>query len=321
VRPSPTPARHGFTLIELLVVIAILAVLIGLLLPAVQKVRASANRVACLNNLKQIGLAMHLYADEHGTFPAGYLYAAPPKPNRPGADISNRPPPNSYPQYNSPGWGWASLILPYLEQGNLARTIRYDLPVESPTNLDARVTVLKVYTCPADYDTGVFTVISFTGPPLADAATNSYAGCYGALYPPAPNPQNGNGVLYRNSHVRFTDVSDGLSNTVAVGERAAMFAQTPWAGVMTGGTVRTTPGAPVYTSIIEPSSVMALAYCKRRLNDPRSEPYDFFSPHRDVCQFAFADASARALRIGTDPVVLSALGTRANGEPISGGYD
>src|SRR5271154_7093899 len=104
--------RSGFTLIELLVVIAIIAVLIALLVPAVQKVRESAARLQCTNNLKQIGLALHSYHSAYKKFPAGY--------------IDGNTNPNSTPDNDvGPGWGWASFLLPYLDQGSLYSQINF----------------------------------------------------------------------------------------------------------------------------------------------------------------------------------------------------
>ncbi|MBV8578273.1 MAG: DUF1559 domain-containing protein, partial [Acetobacteraceae bacterium] len=104
--------RRGFTLIELLVVIAIIAVLLGLLLPAVQKVREAASRMRCGNNLHQIGVALHSYHDTYHVFPPGYVDGNTDSTSTPDNDVG-------------PGWGWAAFLLPYLEQGNLYNQINF----------------------------------------------------------------------------------------------------------------------------------------------------------------------------------------------------
>src|SRR5438105_10243832 len=129
---------HGFTLIELLVVIAIIGVLIGLLLPAVQKVREAANRSSCKNNMKQMALACHMYNDTNGNFPISYI-----------------PPPNPNPN-NLGWWAWSALVLPYIEQGNLynqlnptTTSLRASTASTSPL-LPALQTEIKTYLCPSD---------------------------------------------------------------------------------------------------------------------------------------------------------------------------
>jgi prepilin-type N-terminal cleavage/methylation domain-containing protein len=314
--------RPAFTLIELIVVIAIIAVIIGLLLPAVQRVREAANRSSCMNNLKQMGLALHMYHDTCGSFPPAYVYVPPPPRPPPlphQAHIAHRPPPSSFDKPNRPGWGWATLILPYIEQSPLYNQVNFFLPVDSSAFRNVRTQLLKVYTCPSDRETGTFMIQTMNNTNLAEAATNSYAACYGYGDTIATLPDQGNGIFFRNSRVRIADIKDGTSNTIAIGERAALFTQTPWAGVMTGGTSRTTPNAPVYVSISEPAPTMVMARTARHyLNGPYSEPYDFFSPHTGVCLFVFADGHVRALHSTLELSVLQALSTRDGGEVLSG---
>lgn len=317
--------RTGFTLIELLVVIAIIGLLMGLLLPAVQKVREAANRTSCENNLKQIGLALHLYHDAKGSFPAGYLYRAPVTSGSSSAPqvarIGHRPPPDTFNQPNHPGWGWAALLLPYLEQDNLYRQIDLSLNVEGPSSITLRNFPLRIYTCPSDQFTGVFMVQTDKNKNVGQGYTNSYAACFGWSDLLPTHPEAGNGIFARNSKIRVADINDGTSNTIAVGERCALFAQSPWAGVMTGGTTRTTPGAPVYSSVIEPAPTMVMARVARKtLNSPNSEPYDFFSPYRGAVQFVFADGSVHALNESLDLAVLQALATRS-GEEVTNNTD
>ncbi|MFM7149624.1 MAG: DUF1559 domain-containing protein [Gemmataceae bacterium] len=318
------PRRPGFTLIELLVVIAIIAVLLGLLLPAVQKVREAAVRLQCQNNLKQIGLALHTFHDANDRFPAGYLYTPPPAGQAPMPNaIWDFPPPAINQPIQRPGWGWAAQLLPYLEQNALANRIDLSLPVESPSMQLQRITPLKPFTCPADRQTGFFYIETWIGRNprsdgiLSEGSTNSYAACFGSRAIPYTQPDAGNGLFYRGSKIRIQDVSDGCSFTLAIGERPALFTRTPWAGVFSGGAVFTTVGAPVLSSYRFPAPTMTLARIGfKPLLDPNAEPLDFFSPHRNQVYFAFADGSVRPLSNTTSVNVLQALGTRAGDEVV-----
>ena len=235
--------RRAFTLIELLVVISIIAVLIGLLLPAVQKVRAAAARTKCQNNLKQIGLAMHNYESRNGRFPSGYMASKP----GPG-----------YADDNGPGWGWAAQILSDLEQENLYRLIDFNRDITDPVNANARMTPLSVFLCPADGGDDVFIVnklgdVEPYGVPLTDVngnpvrvAHSNYIGVFGMpeITPDpgflSPDPDRGpgtRGMFYRNSRVRAADIRDGLSHTLCVGERSTNLAYATWVGSVTGGQV------------------------------------------------------------------------------------
>jgi prepilin-type processing-associated H-X9-DG protein len=181
-----------------------------------------------------------------------------------------------------------------------------------------RTTKLKVYTCPADTHTGVFDVLDAKGVPLTTAATNSYAGSFGSLGNVTLGVQPGNGLLFCNSKVKFADITDGTSHTLAVGERAALFARTPWVGTINLGTVVTTPTAPVFEAVVLPATVMPVARVgHRKLHDPWAEPYDFFSPHSGLVQFAFADGSVQAIRTSLHQHVIQSLATRDGGELMS----
>jgi prepilin-type N-terminal cleavage/methylation domain-containing protein len=293
----------GFTLIELLVVIAIIAILVGLLLPAVQKVREAASRTHCLNNLHQIGLALHTYHDAQGSFPSGY---------------DCQPVNSTQPDQTAPGWGWAALLLPNIEQGNLAQQISFSLPVEDPSNLAARTMILKLYVCPSDRSTGSFTIDDQNSAPLAQAATNSYAACHGTGVDLDEELDDFNGMFSRNSHVRFADVTDGTSNTIAIGERGSFFTQTAWAGAVSFGTTRITPGAPTSNpAAIEDAATQTLVHVGiHTINDPNADPEDFASPHVGIGNFVFVDGSVHALQAGISISVLQALATRDGGEVV-----
>jgi prepilin-type N-terminal cleavage/methylation domain-containing protein len=323
----PRRIRFGMTLIELLVVIAIIAVLIGLLLPAVQRVRESAMQTACRNNLKQMGLALHGYYDVRKAMPPAYLYDekfVPPPAG--GGFVADRPRefPNGQPMplrriFTFPGWGWASYLLPHVEQDALYRRIDFAQAIEAYVHRDVRTTILPIYVCPSDLNTGIFSVTNQKNDPIADAATNSYASCFGSGGSIGELPDKGTGIFYRNSRTTFAEIADGLSTTLAIGERGAVLCQAPWAGAISDGFVRTMPDAPIYLAAVEepPTAVMARTG-RHTLNQDYSEPYDFYSPHVGVGYFLFADGSVRPLRPSVTPEVWAAIGTRAEGEPING---
>jgi prepilin-type N-terminal cleavage/methylation domain-containing protein/prepilin-type processing-associated H-X9-DG protein len=204
--------RRGFTLIELLVVIAIIAILIGLLVPAVQQVREAAARTQCENNLKQIGLGLHNFHDSYRRFPSGIMAAI---GSESGAIL-----PSSCPKCQQPPmpgkWGsWLTWIQPFVEEQNLynllnlnGREYGYCQGENSPG-----AKVIPLYICPSDYvpkSTIQYGVYYF--------GVNSYFGNAGTKAWPVSSASL-NGVLYYNSRVRISDITDGTSNTLLAGER------------------------------------------------------------------------------------------------------
>jgi prepilin-type N-terminal cleavage/methylation domain-containing protein/prepilin-type processing-associated H-X9-DG protein len=306
--------RRCFTLIELLVVIAIIGVLIAFLLPAVQKAREAANRVVCKNNLKQVGLALHMYHNDFSFFPPGYLW----NPAISGANPMMCPNSAGDSTDTAPGWGWAVFLLPYLEQDNLRLQIDLNVPAEDPRFEQVRTTVLSIFVCPSDHATGVYAMISDLGLPMCDAATNSYAACYGSGTRITMEPDRGNGLFFRNSRIRLADISDGSSHTMAIGERAALLTRTPWVGAPCEGTIHITPGAPTNSVMVGDSPTQPLAQAgSHTLNDPSADPDNFFTPHPGTGQFLFADGSVRGLPIHIDLLIFQALATRNGGEVVN----
>jgi prepilin-type N-terminal cleavage/methylation domain-containing protein/prepilin-type processing-associated H-X9-DG protein len=297
-------SRRAFTLIELLVVIAIIAILLGLLLPAVQKVREAAARIQCENNLKQIGLACHSYHDVNRALPPGYLAT---DPYRDGATDT------------SPGWGWAAFLLPYLEQNNLFAQFNLAQPVQ---NSPAIQTMVKVYLCPSDTPPPTpFPITDALGNTLALAAPCSYAATVGQDASDVADP-TGDGVFYRNSQTRLTDITDGTSQTVMVGDRAWADSEGIWAGAISGGVMRAGPRNP-WQNATGPAPNLVLAH-NNWINiktDADGGLDDFSSYHTNGVNIVFADGSVHFLRSitadGPQRRAFWALGTRAGGEVIA----
>ena len=292
----------AFTLIELLVAIAIIGLLIALMMPAIQAAREAARRTQCKNNLKQIGLALHNYHGTVGVFPPGYV----------AADIID-------PENTAPGWGWGSMLLPYLEQASVFNGCNFDLAIEHPANTTTGRTRLDVFICPTDIRTGQFDVSDDSGNILAILfSTNSYAGCFGSGGEIGETPEISTGLFYRNSQIRVRDIFDGTSSTIAIGERAATLTQTPWVGAVAFGVARVTAGAPVFSDAVEEAPVQVLAHTgSHPLDHPESDPDDFFSLHKGGVHFLMADGSVRFLKSTVDFEVLHALSTRAGLESLS----
>ena len=237
-----TSRRRGFTLIELLVVIAIIAILIALLLPAVQQAREAARRTQCRNNLKQLGLALHNYHDSFRTFMPGIVSRF---------DFSSAPGTNCPEQTMSEAgcFAWGTFTLPYLEQSNLYNVLTQgNLPLEqvaaTAAGLQALQTPLEVHRCPSDtgpqlntYDNTLsghemnganYSRYITDGVNKIAIATSNYmivsnagdsttpAICSDRYGPPL-------GLASQNSRVRIRDITDGTSNTFAIGERAWKF--------------------------------------------------------------------------------------------------
>ncbi|HEY7154592.1 MAG TPA: DUF1559 domain-containing protein [Gemmataceae bacterium] len=312
--------QRGFTLIELLVVIAILAVLIGLLLPAVQKVREAAARIQCANNLKNLGLALHNYHGDHGTFP-------------PGAVGPVGPPFPQYLQLKHHGLG--TYLLPYLEQDALWRQYRWDVSWLDPPNQSAVNTQLKIWQCPSAQvnriqDGSLLTV----QPPPADqfngtAACGDYAGmsrvdaelARRSLVDPSSGPLDllghYEGVFTINDTRRLTDILDGASQTIAMAECAGR--PQLWQGRQPVSNIWLT-GGPwasrnlLWTRGATPDGTAFYGSCAINCTNDR-EVYSF---HTGGANVVFADGSVHFLHAGLTIRVFARLVTRAGGEVISG---
>jgi len=225
--PARLGLRTAFTLIELLVVVAIVGLLVGLLIPAVQAAREAARRVQCLNNLKQIGLAVSTYHDTHACFPIGMMASYDPRPVFSGTPCRGSESDKSF----------LVGVLPQLEQAPLYDSINQSVSVFSYENTTMFTVSIGAYVCPSDPAARQLHQLNL--PPPLGAVVNqfqtldtSYSGSYGSLFVlPLPNSQLGckvdphvppqaNGVLTGISPVPWSSVSDGLSQTMMAGETA-----------------------------------------------------------------------------------------------------
>ena len=267
--------RTAFTLVELLVVIAIIGILIGMLLPAVQSVREAARRTQCANNLKQLGIALQNYESTFQALPPGYAST----PTRDGT-VPSGVFIDSSTWDASPGWGWAAFLLPYLEANNTADRFSTDLPIWEPAHRDIIQTQIPVFLCPSSSgDLQPFEVVDGSnnsyspdgGLPLRlgrshYVASHGQESCWGEcgaaltatvfdnIYDGTTRTVNvfgdvgqvADGPFYRNSKTRFSEVQDGLTNTIFLGEHSSKLSDKTWVGVV--------PGAVVHPRLLTPEN-------------------------------------------------------------------
>jgi prepilin-type N-terminal cleavage/methylation domain-containing protein/prepilin-type processing-associated H-X9-DG protein len=304
--------RSAFTLIELLVVIAIIAILIGLLLPAVQKVREAAARMQCENNLKQIGVALHDYHSAYGKLPPG-----------------------STPQ----GFTVVSQILPFMEQDNVYNQINLNAPANSAANAGPTGVAIKILLCPSDR----------TSQLPAGQGGNNYFANYGAEPLFFQNTGTANGVFglrEPNGGIKLTDVTDGTSNTAAFSElrkgdfNNAVYSPQDWLNASKAGSPTTVDQAYTICQSIDPTdlSYQWLSAGGEWLNDnatgtayshcapPNSRNCGFpanlrfcinaNSDHTGGVNVLLCDGSVRFVTNSISLTTWRALGTRAGGEVL-----
>lgn len=289
--------RGGFTLIELLVVIAIIGALIALLLPAVQATREQTRRLQCVQNLTQLGLALHQYESSHEIFPPGVVDA-------PKAPITDH-----VVGYH---FGWITRILPYLDERNLYNSLNFDVGVYDRSNATARLTSLGLLSCPSDptprhilwSDDQRLGIPS--GPPIGlsngafDDVASSYAACHHSRE--APIAFDNNGMFFLNGSVRLDDVQDGLAHTIFAGEVLRKGDVTLGWSSGTRATLRNTG---------------------TRINHPMVGPPPnplwvggFGGSHQGGANMLLGDGSVKFLKETINKEVYRRLGSRADGEIV-----
>jgi prepilin-type N-terminal cleavage/methylation domain-containing protein/prepilin-type processing-associated H-X9-DG protein len=341
---------RGFTLIELLVVIAIIAILIGLLLPAVQKVRDAAARIQCGNNLKQMGLAITNFNTTYGKLPAALIHSG--RAQNHGAGYQG-PEGNFTPAatgaqyytiYNHSGF---VALLPFIEQDNLFKQYNYQcrasasspygMPVapQSAANDAVAAAYIKIYTCPADE----------TPPPVMTRNPGNSGDFYEMVsvrrsnylfntgyYTDYDNDYINTTAAYRgvfgnNGAASLSRIKDGTSNTIAIGESVQQWhnGSTVFGPYWGSGTHTAVHGRSIWgtgANVNDPRGTPNYPYgpCAPNANQKCTYAWGFSSFHTGVTNFVFCDGSVHSIRNGVDPATWVGLCTPEGGEVISGDY-
>jgi prepilin-type N-terminal cleavage/methylation domain-containing protein/prepilin-type processing-associated H-X9-DG protein len=300
--------RRGFTVIELLVVFGIIAILLALLLPAVSRAREASRRINCVNNLKQLDLAVHEYVTAYDCLPSGtYNPSGPVDWSPDGYKIS-----------------WIASLLPYMEQTGMYRALDFNRGAGAPANFTVRATQINTLLCPSQGSAGWNYLAGRPGIAGPLVIGSSYAACHNDVE--APIDVGNHGCFSLNSQIRVEQITDGLSETIFLGEVPVRLD----AGWISGtrSTLRNTghPINGVDVTAVKSEPTLPAEITPRELEEfiiqgrieiPKTFVGGFGSSHvGEGANFAFGDGSVRFLRQSIDQAVYRRLGHRADGEVI-----
>ncbi|MCA9067348.1 MAG: DUF1559 domain-containing protein [Planctomycetaceae bacterium] len=313
--------ERGFTLVELLVVIAIIGVLVGLLLPAVQAAREAARRMQCSNNLKQLGLAMHVYHDAHRKFPMGWAHHIEHRlagTGRGNCFTTNHGLGNRIGR--SP---WTAMIMPFIEQGNLYNTFNSNYAINWALNANWAggreneafwLTSVAAYKCPSDpRNAGQDNLLNYMG---VSGGVEYTCWNLGDLDSVGVRGLDDDGILYLGSKIKIGDITDGTTNTIMIGEFNYRLEDYLWssfscsakAGEIRWGGHRWAPGYPA-VSLGDTSGDFNV--------NLSANGGTWRSDHVGGAQFTLADGSVRFVSENINASLLDSLATRAGGEVVS----
>ncbi len=291
-------------------VIAIIGVLVALMLPAIQAARESARKTGCANNLKQIGLGMHAYLLNHKSFPPGYISKVLPDHDDGG-----------------PGWAWGALIMPFIEETAIHEQIDLTGSLLSAAAAPVVLTTVPLFVCPSD---GTFEPIidipsKSSTQIICQMAAANYVGSAGTVRPTCKRCRdNFDGVFGRNRAIQPRELQDGLSKTLAIGERASYWSRPALWGVVPNSKILDNQKPGLFAA--GPAYVLGTTF-HEGFNIETSTEMDhgtmgtfaesFGSQHPGGAFFMFCDAGVRFVWDDADPSIMNALSTR-DGNPHSG---